>query len=141
MPGFLSKLIGGSAAEPIEAVGNVFDKLFTSDEERAAADQVMEKLRQHPGELQVQLNKVEAGHRSVFVAGWRPYIGWVCGTSLAIYFIPQYTMATYIWVKLVLATNIMQPYPVTADGLMELVFAMLGMGALRTVEKLQGRAK
>ena len=79
----LSKLIGATAAQPIEAIGNVLDKLFTSDEEKLQANAVLEKLKQHPGELQVELNKIEAQHRSIFVAGWRPFIGWICGLGLA----------------------------------------------------------
>jgi hypothetical protein len=58
-----SVLFGGgqAIASPVEAVGNVFDKLFTSDEEKLQAQAVLEKLRQHPGELQVELNKIEGG--------------------------------------------------------------------------------
>lgn len=136
--GFLDSLVGGSAAQPIEAIGNVFDKLFTSDEERAVAAQAMEKLRQHPSELQVELNKIEAGHRSIFVAGWRPYIGWVCGTALAYQFIlqPLITYAIAIW------SPSTQPPPLLDFGpLMTVVVALLGLGGLRTVEKLGGRAK
>ena len=85
--GFFSSLIGSEVAQPIEAIGNVVDKLFTSDEERAQGKLLMEKLAQHPSELQVELNKVEANHRSIFVAGWRPFIGWVCGTGLSFVFV------------------------------------------------------
>jgi len=142
MPGgFIAKMFGKAAAEPVEALGNALDGLFTSDEERKAQDIVMEKVRQQPGALQVMLNQVEAQHRSIFVAGWRPFIGWVCGLGLGIYFIPQYIMATYMWVKLVLATGVMQPYPASPDALMELVIALLGLGTLRTLEKFGGRAK
>lgn len=141
--GFFSSLFGGgeAAAKPIEAVGNVLDGLFTSDEEELTLENAKLRLAQKPSLAQVELNKVEAGHRSVFVAGWRPFIGWVCGVGLAVYFIPQYVMASYVWVTLVMSTGELQPYPVSADGLFELVLAMLGMGALRTVEKMNGKAK
>lgn len=140
--GFLSRIFGvGEAADAVTAVGGVFDELFTSDEERAQAAAVMERLRQEPGKLQAAINQVEAGHRSVFVAGWRPGIGWVCAISLFAFYVPQFVMASYLWVDLVVSTGEMQPYPATDDGLMELVLALLGMGTLRTVEKLQGRAK
>lgn len=139
--GFLNKLIGGAAKEPIEAIGGVFDELFTSDEERLQANAVMERLRQEPGKLQAAINQTEAGHRSVFVAGWRPAIGWVCAISLFVFFVPQFVMGSYIWVELVLEKKEMIPYPGDADGVLELVIAMLGMGALRTVEKIQGKAK
>lgn len=138
---WLSSLLGGGVAKPIDALGNVFDKLFTSDEERLAAEAVLKKLEQHPAELQVELNKIEAGHRSVFVAGWRPAIGWVCAAGLAMYFLPQYGIASYLWITTVLKAGALVPFPATADGLFELVIAMLGMGSLRSLEKLSGRAK
>ena len=78
----LDKLLTAQIATPIEAIGNVFDRLFTSDAERAQAEAVLEKLRQHPAELQVELNKIEAAHRSVFVAGWRPAVGWICALAV-----------------------------------------------------------
>ena len=138
---FLTKLLGGSAAQPIEAIGNVFDKLFTSDEERAQAEAVLTKIAQKPHILQAEISKIEAQHRSTFVAGWRPAIGWVAAVSLAFFYIPQYAVATYLWVDAVLAAGYLVPYPTSADGLLELVFALLGLGALRTVEKLQGKSK
>ena len=139
--GFLDKILGGAAAQPIEAVGNVLDKLFTSKDEKLTHDEVLLRLAQEPNLAQVELNKVEAGHRSVFVAGWRPWIGWVCGIALFFYFVPQYVLASYLWAKMSLSLGELMPYPVGAEGLMELVIALLGLGALRTVEKSQGRAK
>ena len=130
--GFLSNLVGGASAQPIEAIGNVFDKLFTSDEERAQADAVMEKLRQQPGTLQVELNKIEAQHRSVFVAGWRPFIGWVCGAGLANVFLVN------PWIQWWTGN----PGPqMPLDAMMTLVVSLLGLGAMRTAEKFGGRAK
>lgn len=130
--GILDKLIGGSVAEPVEAVGNVLDKLFTSDAERLDKKIIMERLKQQPGLAQVELNKVEAQHRSPYVAGWRPTIGYVCAGGLAIVFIVNPLMG---W-----ATNRVGP-DMPLDAMIELVIAMLGLGALRTVEKLKGRAK
>jgi hypothetical protein len=110
----------------------------TSDEERAAADLLKLRAMQEPGKLQVELNKVEAGHRSVFVAGWRPFIGWICGFGLG-----------YVWVLrpivMDLATLIGETAPVWApmntENMIDLVIALLGLGGLRTYEKLSGRAK
>lgn len=128
----LSKIIGASSAQPIEAIGGVLDKLFTSDEEKLQAKAVLEKLRQHPAELQVALNKIEAQHRSMFVAGWRPFIGWVCGLGLAnVYLVNPWLQWLY---------GIKGP-ELPLDVIVELVIAMLGLGTLRTVEKFCGRAK
>jgi hypothetical protein len=130
--GLIEKFIGGSAAQPIEAIGNVFDKLFTSDEERAVAEAAMAKISQHPGELQVELNKIEASHRSVFVAGWRPFLGWVCGFGLGNVFIVNPYIQWFTG----------KPGPVMPTEVMtQLVVAMLGLGGIRMVEKLQGRSK
>ena len=90
MVNILRTLLGGDTiASPITAIGNVFDKLFTSDEERLKAQAVLDKLAQYPAELQVELNKVEAQHRSIFVAGWRPAIGWICCLGLGYAWILQ----------------------------------------------------
>jgi hypothetical protein len=129
--GLLSKLVGGSVAEPIEAVGNVLTGIFGDKGEKLSHEQIMAKLAMQPQMLQVELNKVEAAHRSIFVAGWRPALGWVCAIGLGYAFIvePVLTMFTE-----------RTPQSPT-DIMLELVLAMLGLGALRTVEKLSGKAK
>ena len=86
---------------------------------------------------QLEINKVEAAHRSIFVAGWRPFIGWVCGAGIAWAFIGQ-PIANWA----VEAFGLGVPLPIIpTDNLMELVLAMLGMGGLRTFEKLRGVAR
>lgn len=131
--GWFSKLFSSTAAEPIEAVGNVFDKLFTSDEERHQAEAVMAKIKQHPLLLQAEINKVSATHRSVFVAGARPFIMWVCGVGILFAFVANPLLA---W----LHPELGQP-EVPLEAMMELTLALLGLGALRTVEKIKGISK
>ncbi len=131
--GILDKLLGGSVAQPIEAAGNVLDKLFTSDDERLDKKLLLERLAQEPKIAQVELNNVEAQHRSVFVAGARPFIMWVCGFGLLFAFLINPVLQ---WIM----PEVGAP-ELPLDVIMELVLAMLGLGALRTVEKLQGRAK
>ncbi|MDQ6974821.1 MAG: 3TM-type holin, partial [Mariprofundaceae bacterium] len=87
--GIFSSLLGGSVAQPVEAVGNVMDKLFTSDDERLTHEEVRLRLAQKPHLAQIELNKIEAAHRSIFVAGWRPAIGWVCAAGLGWQFVMQ----------------------------------------------------
>lgn len=130
--GVWSKLFGGGVKEPVEAVGNALDKLFTSDDERAQAEAVIARLRQQPHILQAEISKLEAQHRSTFVAGARPYIMYVCGTGLAFVFVINPIIQ---W-----ATG--KPGPVMqTDALLELVLALVGLGAMRTAEKMTGRAK
>ena len=123
---------GESAAKPIEAIGNVFDQVLTSGEEKLQAQAVLEKLRQHPGELQAAINQIEAAHRSVFVAGWRPAIGWICALALFnIYLLNP-------WVQWI--TGETGP-ALPLDVVEELVYAILGLGGMRMAEKVKGRAK
>ena len=132
--GFLSFLgVGGeTVAAPINAVGNVLDALFTSDEEELTLENVKLRLLQQPGLAQVELNKVEAAHRSIFVAGWRPAIGWVCALGL----LNTFLLNPWIqWIAGKAGPELPQ------DIMLELVLALLGLGALRTVEKMNGRAK
>ena len=135
--GFFSKLVGGPAIDAVSAVGNAVDKLFTSDEERAQAALLMEKLRQKPQILQAEINRVEAAHRSLFVAGWRPFIGWVCGAGFLWAFLLH---PLFEWVIALKGLDVVAPDIVT-DNMMELVLALLGLGTLRSIEKMTGRSK
>jgi Holin of 3TMs, for gene-transfer release len=129
---WFTRLFVAGAAQPIEAVGNVMDKLFTSDDEKLARAEVMARIQQAPQMVQAEINKIEAASRSVFVAGWRPFLGWVCGVGLANVFLIN------PWLQWL--TD--QPGPVMpVDVMTELVIALLGLGALRTAEKFGGRAK
>ncbi|WP_298034742.1 3TM-type holin [uncultured Desulfovibrio sp.] len=83
------------------------------------------------------INKVEAAHSSIFVSGWRPFIGWVCGAALAFQYLirPFWIWAATIWWP-------GSPVPPTLDGMLwELVMGMLGIGGLRTIEKWKGVAR
>lgn len=135
--------LGGDAvAKPIEALGTVFDRLFTSDEEKLQAQAVLEKLKQHPDELQIELNKIEAASSSVFVAGWRPAIGWVCAASLAVYYIPRFVMGTTLWCMAAWGQQSLPPLPEMGIGdILGLVGSLLGMSWLRTAEKRAGVAR
>lgn len=134
---WFASLVGGSAAQPIEALGNVFDRLFTSDDEKAQARAVLAKIAQQPHILQAEINKIEAGHRSVFVAGWRPFIGWVCGSALAYSFIIRDLMA---WGMAIHTPDTPPPPELAMEHLITVLVSLLGLGGLRTFEKLKGRA-
>ncbi len=136
--GWLSNLMSGSGdsiAKPVDAIGNALDKVFTSDDEKLTHAEVMEKLIQQPAIAQQVLNELNAKSESVFIAGGRPAIIWICAASLAIYYIPQFSVATYMWTKFSFAAGAIQPYPIDSGQLMQLVWAVLGLGAYRTVDK------
>ena len=130
---WLTSLFSSAAAEPIEAIGNVFDSLFTSDEEVLTLEVAKQRLAQKPALVQAEIMKVQAQHRSNFVAGARPFLMWVCGVGLAMAFIVNPLIEFYT------AGESLINIPM--DKIMELVIAMLGLSTLRTVEKIQGKAK
>lgn len=128
----------GEAISAVDAVARMVDNLFTSDEERLQAKAFLDKIRQYPGVVQMELNKIEAAHRSLFVAGWRPWIGWICGLNLL------YMVVIRDWVSwffTVFAPHLPPPPAYGLDITMELVIALLGLGGLRTYEKVRGKAK
>jgi hypothetical protein len=86
---------------------------------------------------QIEVNKAEAAHSSIFVAGWRPGLGWICVAGLAYNFI-VYPLLTWL---VVVGNAEFTPPPLMSDNLMELVLGMLGLGALRTAEKWKGVAR
>jgi hypothetical protein len=134
MLSFLTK----QATEPVEAVGNVLDALFTSDKERLDKKAVLVRIAQQPGLLQLEINKIEAAHKTVFVAGWRPFIGWVCGLALFYNFIARDLM---VWALALTTADTPPPPLLHLDVLKTILYALLGLGGMRTFEKLQGRAK
>ena len=91
-----------------------------------------------PSLAQIELNKIEAGHRSIFVAGWRPFIGWVCGVALAYNFVIRDLIA---WVMVNTGAEVSLPPALAMDQLMTVLLGMLGLGAFRTVEKFGGKVK
>jgi len=103
----------------------------------------MEYEAQSRGE-QAGINLQDAKDIRFWNSGWRPFIGWVCGTSLAVYYIPQALMATILWVIAVANNNwVIVPFPNTFDisELMGLLISLLGLGGLKTVEKIKGVTK
>jgi len=87
---------------------------------------------------QIDINKIEASHRSIFVAGWRPAIGWICALALGWHFI-GYDLA--VWIANIFSVDITMPTLVGTDNLIEMVLAMLGLAGFRTYEKYKGVSK
>jgi hypothetical protein len=123
--GILSKIFGGAVAEPINAVGKIIDDCWDSDEELMDKQAILNKIAQRPALVQAEINKVEASHRNLFVAGWRPFIGWACGLGLVydVVFRPIMNGYGYAFPAIDIAT------------LKAILYALLGLGAYRTIEK------
>ena len=85
---------------------------------------------------QLDINKAEAASPSGFTSGWRPAIGWVCAAALAAQYIARPMLA---WAGIVMG----HPFPVLPgidDNLWQLMLGMLGLGGLRSFEKVKGVA-
>ncbi len=131
---WLTNLFGGDTAiQGVTAVGNIVDNLFTSKDEKLSHQEVRMRIAQNPQMWQIELNKIEAQHRSVFVAGWRPWIGWVCGMGVL------NMVLINPWIQWLTG----QPGPeLPAQVIMQLTLGILGLlGTMRTVEKIKGKTK
>ena len=113
------------------------DDLFTSDEEKATATLKMTELLQKPHNLQAMANIEGAKHSSVFVAGWRPAIGWVCAIGLGYQFLIL-PFAGLINAFYALPAELPA---IQAAELSTLVMSLLGLGGLRSYEKAKGLTK
>lgn len=83
---------------------------------------------------QLEINKIEAGHSSVFVSGWRPFVGWACGFALV------YASILEPLMRFIISMNGFEgTFPVLDTTItMQALMGMLGLGALRTHEKTKG---
>ena len=108
---------------------------FIHDKDKAAAlahDLATMADKHHHDAMMAQLavNAKEAEHKSIFVSGWRPFIGWVCGVSMGFNYMLLPLVS--IWVELA---------PLDLTTMMPVLMGMLGLGGLRTAEKIKGVAR
>ena len=113
--------------------GAVINKIWP-DKSEAEKQQLAAAVMVVQGQLDI--NKVEAANPSVFVSGWRPAIGWVCGAACA-----------WNWIGLKIALFVaaylgheLKMQPADTAEMLPILMGMLGLGGLRTVEKVQGVA-
>lgn len=134
-------LVGSIIGVAADSIGKVVDHYFPDPQKAAEFKLEIYKSLQSSDLAQIDVNKAEAASSSVFVAGWRPFIGWVCGGALAY----QYVVLP---ISIYVATIFNEKYatvflnaPKLDDNLWQLLVAMLGMGALRSFDKYQGVAR
>jgi hypothetical protein len=156
---FIGEALGEAAskANPITAVadlgGKIIDRLWPDPAQAAQAKLELVRMQQS-GELQematiagldlaqIEVNKVEAASNSVFVAGWRPFIGWVCGVSLALYYIPRFILGMGFWCYTAWGAQSLPPLPeMGVADVLGLVATMLGSSLIRMREKEKGVAR
>lgn len=129
-----------------DGVRKVLDSLFPDAEARAAAELELRKLEQsgtfeQRAALQLQLaqatiNNTEAASASWFRGGWRPGAGWVCVAALAMHYVVGPALQ---WGAAVTGHQL-PPMPGIDGALLELLVALLGLGSLRSIERVKGRA-
>lgn len=124
----------------IPAVSGLLDKFIEDKDEKAKLAHEIATLadqQAHENAMgQLKVNKTESGHRTIFVAGWRPFIGWVCGLALAF----NYLVFPFINMYLISKKHIPMT-PLDISELMPVLLGMLGLGAYRSFEKYKGISK
>lgn len=115
----------------------VINKFIPDPEARAKAEAQLRTDLLQWDTAQTTVNAEEARHADVFVAGWRPALGWTCAIAFAFIYVvgPMITWLTTL-----------SGYPVplpsfNTEALMTLTLGMLGLGGLRTLEKMKGVAR
>lgn len=150
--------------DPISAVLSIGEslitRLFPDPAQQAKERLAMTKLAQE-GKLaelqahvqlmlgQLEINKAEAQHKSIFVAGWRPGIGWIGAIGLAVAFIPKALIITYMWAwqSIIVLSGwsgagefpVLPAFPdLGMTDLIAILGSMLGIGAMRSYDKSKG---
>ncbi|MBE0367615.1 MULTISPECIES: 3TM-type holin [Pseudoalteromonas] len=131
--GILSTLFSPVIKDPIETVGTILDELFTSEEEVLKQHILKARLVEQSAQVQAKINELSAAHRSVFVAGARPFLLWVCGFGFLFSFVIN-PVLQWLW------PEIGAP-ELPLEVMLELTLGMLGLAGLRTIEKINGVAK
>ena len=116
---------------------SLIDKFIPDPAKKIEAEAALRKDLQAWDQQQADINKEEAKHSNLFVSGWRPFIGWVCGASIAYTFL---IVPLALYIGFLVGHPIPKP-PVLDGNLWELTTAMLGLGGLRTFEKIKGVAR
>jgi len=122
----------------VTPVTGLLDKFIEDKDQKAALAHeiatLADKQANEQAIAQIELNKVEAAHKSMFVAGWRPAVGWVCALAMLLNFI----LIPFINLGLEFAGLDLQLDLIDMETMMPVLFGMLGLGGMRTAEKLKG---
>ena len=128
----------------IAPVSGLLDKFIPDADERNRLAHEIATMSETPSSHevakgQIEVNKVSAAHKSMFVAGWRPFVGWTCGVALAWHFVGQ-PLAVFVIATAGVETP---PLPVfEMESLLTVLLGMLGLGSgLRTLEKTKNVAR
>jgi len=134
----------------IPAISALLDKIIPDPNERErakaelmkaerTADLEEIKLALSADNMQAEINKVEASNPKLFISGWRPFIGWVCGVAFAYHFVLQPILAFVIANSNIEGRVELPEFDMQA--LSTVLMGMLGLGGLRTLEKIKSVSK
>lgn len=128
----------GSLVQPVTGLLDKF--IEDKDQKNQLAHEISTMAERHAQELakgQLEVNKAEAQSRNVFIAGWRPFIGWTCGVAMAYNYVIHpiliFTLAQFNYLVAIPALDLSEMMPV--------LMGMLGLGGLRSFEKYKGVSK
>ena len=136
-------ILAGLAPALVPLATKAFDLIDRLIPDPAAAEKAKREMietLQKVDLAQLEINKVEAAHPSWMVAGARPAAMWVCVVALALFFWPLYLMGAIIWaVSCIKMGWVLQPYPqLGIADVMGILGPLLGIGAMRSYDKVQG---
>ena len=134
MMGLLKGVIG-----PI--IGPLLDLIPNKNDRAEAAERIEGQMLTALTSLvqgQLAINQKEAEHASIFVAGWRPAIGWICGVALGWNYILQPIIS---WGAFLFSVDLVDAPRLDTAELTTILLGMLGLGGLRTYEKRLGVAR
>ena len=117
----------------VKTIAGLIGEYAETPAEKRAAEKIANNLIADSDKVQAAVNESEARHRSIFVAGWRPAIGWICAFAFAVRFAiaPLAFMFGFTEVQ----------YSADWGDLSTVLYGMLGLGTLRTIEKRVGVSK
>ncbi len=119
------------------ALDAIVERIPNPKEQQEARQQYLNMVTRQVHEMnaaQARINEVEANNPSIWVSGWRPAIGWTCAVSLFWHYVGTPVLSSLL---AALGVGVVLP-TLPVDSLYQLVLALLGMGGLRTYERIRG---
>ena len=128
----------------IDSVGKVASDLITTDKERIELELEGRRIDQATDLAQMEVNKTEAQNQNLFVAGWRPAIGWVGAAAMAYQFL-AYPLLVWSWTWMqaeqIVPQDVKPPPMLDTEALWIILSGMLGIAGMRSFEKTRGVAR
>jgi len=128
----------------IDSVGKVASDLITTDKERIELELEGKRIDQATDLAQMEVNKTEAQNQNLFVAGWRPAVGWVGAAAMAYQFL-LYPLLVWSWTWMqaeqIVPQEVKPPPMLDTEALWVILSGMLGIAGMRSFEKTRGVAR